>query len=131
MTQIAEIIADLKAASLSVGGTINAAQQIDEVVFDSRKARQGALFVAQKGEKVDGHKYIAQAIEQGCCAVLCEEIPADVAMPDGGSIIIVDSTHKALGWQLQLYMVTHRSNSNLLASLAPMERPLPQHSFII
>lgn len=97
MTQIAEIIADLKAASLSVGGTINAAQQIDEVVFDSRKARQGALFVAQKGEKVDGHKYIAQAIEQGCRAVLCEEIPADVAMPDGGSIIIVDSTHKALG----------------------------------
>lgn len=97
MIQIADIIADLKAAGLSVDGTINATQQIDEVVFDSRKAKQDTLFVAQKGEKVDGHKYISQAIAQGCRAVLCEEVPADVAMPEDGSVIVVDSTHKALG----------------------------------
>ena len=97
MTKISDIISDLKSAGLTVEARIGTAQTIDEVTFDSRKAKERTLFVAQRGEKVDGHKFIAQAIAQGCRAVLCEELPADAVMPEDGSVIIVDSTHKALG----------------------------------
>ncbi|MDR2049820.1 MAG: Mur ligase domain-containing protein, partial [Treponema sp.] len=40
------------------------------VVIDSRKAAPGALFVALKGEKSDGHRHIAGAFRQGAAAAL-------------------------------------------------------------
>jgi UDP-N-acetylmuramoyl-tripeptide--D-alanyl-D-alanine ligase len=40
------------------------------VVVDSRKAVPGALFVALKGEKSDGHRHIAGAFRQGAAAAL-------------------------------------------------------------
>ncbi|MCG2685856.1 UDP-N-acetylmuramoyl-L-alanyl-D-glutamate--2,6-diaminopimelate ligase [Candidatus Parcubacteria bacterium] len=43
------------------------------VVSDSRKVKPGSLFVAVKGLRVDGHKFISQVIEQGAVAVVGEE----------------------------------------------------------
>ncbi|MEO3858369.1 UDP-N-acetylmuramoyl-tripeptide--D-alanyl-D-alanine ligase [Acrocarpospora sp. B8E8] len=40
------------------------------VVIDSRAAEPGSLFVALKGERVDGHDYAVQACESGAVAVL-------------------------------------------------------------
>ncbi|MDR0586387.1 MAG: UDP-N-acetylmuramoyl-tripeptide--D-alanyl-D-alanine ligase [Treponema sp.] len=40
------------------------------VVVDSRKAGPGALFVALKGEKSDGHRHIAGAFRRGAAAAL-------------------------------------------------------------
>jgi UDP-N-acetylmuramoyl-L-alanyl-D-glutamate--2,6-diaminopimelate ligase len=48
---------------------------IDAIQFDSRQAKPGALFVAIRGTQVDGHDFINKALENGCKAVLCEEIP--------------------------------------------------------
>jgi len=50
---------------------------VSQVVFDSRKVKQGDLFVAQKGVTVDGHQFIAKAIELGATSVICEELPED------------------------------------------------------
>jgi UDP-N-acetylmuramoyl-tripeptide--D-alanyl-D-alanine ligase len=47
-----------------------------KVVIDSRKVLPGDLFVAIKGENVDGHDFAAQAIKQGAVAVISgKEIP--------------------------------------------------------
>ena len=42
---------------LSVQGDVSVS--IDQIVFDSRKAVEGTLFVAIKGTQVDGHSFIS------------------------------------------------------------------------
>ena len=43
---------------------------IKSIEFDSRKVKNGSLFVAIKGENIDGHSFIDKAIENGACAVI-------------------------------------------------------------
>jgi len=50
---------------------------VNDVQIDSRKVIKGSLFIAVKGAVVDGHQFIAKAIEQGASAVVCEELPAE------------------------------------------------------
>lgn len=45
----------------------------ENVVTDSRQAGEGSLFIAIRGERTDGHKYIPDVLAKGACAVLCEE----------------------------------------------------------
>lgn len=49
--------------------------EITDVVYDSRKAAPGCLFVAVEGYETDGHKYIGSALEKGAAAVLCTRRP--------------------------------------------------------
>ena len=46
---------------------------IKRATLDSREVGQGDLFIAWGGENTDGHKYIGQALQQGACAIICEE----------------------------------------------------------
>jgi UDP-N-acetylmuramoyl-L-alanyl-D-glutamate--2,6-diaminopimelate ligase len=68
---------------------------ITGVNIDSRRVENGHLFVAIKGTQTDGHQYIAKALEQGAVAILCEELPAELAA--GVTYIQVDSTEAAVG----------------------------------
>lgn len=43
---------------------------IKSIEFDSRKVVKGSLFVAIKGDNVDGHAFIGKAIENGASAVI-------------------------------------------------------------
>ena len=43
---------------------------INGVSIDSRKINEGALFIPFKGENVDGHRFITQALNDGAGAVL-------------------------------------------------------------
>lgn len=45
---------------------------VTAVVTDSRKVVPGSLFVAIRGERVDGHDFAAGALEKGAVAVLAE-----------------------------------------------------------
>ena len=65
--------------------------QITSIVTDSRKAKNGSLFAAIKGARVDGHRFIPMTVEQGAACVLCEEEP-EVNTP----YILVESTLVAL-----------------------------------
>ena len=49
------------------------AQTPASIVTDSRQADKGSLFLALRGEKTDGHKYIPDVLQKGALAVLCEE----------------------------------------------------------
>ena len=48
---------------------------ITSIVTDSRKAADGSLFAAIKGERVDGHRFIPMTAEQGAVCALCEDAP--------------------------------------------------------
>ena len=50
---------------------------VSSVVMDSREVVPGSLFVAYKGEKVDGHDFVAAAFEQGAIAALVERPISD------------------------------------------------------
>lgn len=50
---------------------------INDVIIDSRKSHEGALFVALRGTVTDGHDYIGKAVELGASAILCEVIPEE------------------------------------------------------
>ncbi len=60
------------------------------VVIDSREAEPGSLFVALKGQRVDGHDFAAQACEAGAVAVLA-------ARPVAAPAVIVGDPVAALG----------------------------------
>jgi UDP-N-acetylmuramoyl-L-alanyl-D-glutamate--2,6-diaminopimelate ligase len=77
---------------LSVNGEMSLA--INQIVFDSRKAVNGSLFVAIKGTQVDGHSFISNVIQQGCTAIL-SEVQLDV--PTGVTLVIVKDSSYALG----------------------------------
>jgi len=65
---------------------------ISRVVLDSRKALPGALYVAIKGESLDGHEFCDAAVETGAVAVMVEH-PVDVTVPQ----IVVEDTRIAMG----------------------------------
>ncbi len=46
---------------------------VTDITTDSRKIRQGCLFVPIKGIRADGHDFIGQAISQGAAATLSEK----------------------------------------------------------
>ena len=69
--------------------------EITGVNIDSRRIKEGHLFVAQRGTQVDGHKFIPKAIELGAKAILCEDMPEDKM--DGVTYIQVESTEDAAG----------------------------------
>ena len=68
---------------LAVIGEV-AGRGVSCVVFDSRKAVPGCLFVAVRGTQVDGHDYIDKAIAGGASAVVCEEVPEGADAGAGG-----------------------------------------------
>ncbi|MBR4435442.1 MAG: UDP-N-acetylmuramoyl-tripeptide--D-alanyl-D-alanine ligase [Clostridia bacterium] len=51
---------------------------VGSITLDSRRVGKNALFVAIKGERVDGHDYIASAMERGALAAISEK---DVPYP--------------------------------------------------
>jgi len=69
--------------------------EIDNLSFDSRKIEANSLFIAIKGTQSDGHQYIAQTIEKGAIAVVCEDLPEN-PFPDTTYIKVENSSY-ALG----------------------------------
>ena len=68
---------------------------ITSVNIDSRKIKQGHLFVAMKGTQVDGHQFIPKALDLGASAILCEDLPAE--LKENVTYIQVVSTEDAVG----------------------------------
>jgi UDP-N-acetylmuramoyl-L-alanyl-D-glutamate--2,6-diaminopimelate ligase len=65
------------------------------ICSDSRIVEPGFLFIAVKGTTVDGHTFIAKAIEKGARSVVCETLPDTVE--DGITYVAVRNSSQALG----------------------------------
>lgn len=65
-------------------------QYLRSVATDSRLVEPGSLFVAIRGERVDGHDYVPQALSAGALAAL-------VSQPVTGPSILVQDTVASMG----------------------------------
>lgn len=63
---------------------------------DSRQVRSGDLFFALKGEKADGHEFLAAVAAAGASAVVRADYPLE-RLPAGGFFLRVDDGLAALG----------------------------------
>jgi UDP-N-acetylmuramoyl-L-alanyl-D-glutamate--2,6-diaminopimelate ligase len=77
---------------VSVKGNMDTA--VDAVVFDSRLAKPGAVFVAIEGTTVDAHNFIPKVIEQGCTTIIAQKA---IEVAENVNLIVVNDTSKALG----------------------------------
>jgi len=69
--------------------------EVSGVAFDSRKVKQGFLFVAIKGRQSDGHEFIERVINSGASVVVCEKLPETVS--EKITFVTVKGSAKALG----------------------------------
>lgn len=84
----------VKVCHASLHGPVrsNHSDTVTGVVIDSRKIEPGNLFIATKGERVDGHTFIPSAFDKGCMAVVCEKLPEVIT----GPCILVKDSFQAL-----------------------------------
>jgi len=89
--RIKDIIADCSVKNVSGDLTL----EVNAIVFDSRKAIEGTVFVAIKGTQSDGHQYISNVIQQGCKIIVVQEDFTIEA--EGVTVIGVADTSLELG----------------------------------
>jgi UDP-N-acetylmuramyl tripeptide synthase len=86
---------DTATAARVVGGRVVGANvTFSRVTTDTRALARGDLFVALKGERFDGHDFVATALQRGAAAAL---VAADRAAALTGDLVAVPDTLAALG----------------------------------
>lgn len=87
----------ITAIAEAVGGKVYNGEGLEDitangVVIDSRQVEAGYIFIAVKGERVDGHSFIDSVFEKGALAVVSEhELPGETR-----PYILVSSSTEAL-----------------------------------
>lgn len=75
-------------------------RDIKDIVYDSRKAEPGTVFVCMVGAETDGHRYAMKAYEQGCRAFVVQQGSLDVAaLPEEDedlTVVVVEDCRHAL-----------------------------------
>lgn len=74
MKKLSHILTGIQTKQIS--GSVDIA--ISGIQVDSRRIKNGDLFVAVKGTRMDGHKFIPEAIKNGAVAVLYEASPGTI-----------------------------------------------------
>ena len=120
--RLQELLVDIEV--LRIVGDTNT--EVTDIQFDSRRAGEGCLFVAQEGTAVDGHVYIEQCVAKGAVAIVLEK--EEYIKDDGVCYILVKNSDEALGkiahhWfgepskQLKLVGVTGTNGKTTTATL--------------
>ncbi|MBQ9557437.1 MAG: UDP-N-acetylmuramoyl-tripeptide--D-alanyl-D-alanine ligase [Clostridia bacterium] len=73
------------------GGVAFGEGEVVSIAIDSRKVIPGSLYIAIKGQRLDGHAFIGEACEHGAAAVMAHS-DCECAVP----VVRVDDTTKAL-----------------------------------
>jgi UDP-N-acetylmuramoyl-tripeptide--D-alanyl-D-alanine ligase len=82
MLTLADVVEGLKGARPQ-----GLSQTVSMTVIDSRQVKPGALFIALKGERADGHDYVADAFSRGAVAAIVER---DV-LPSASTLDLADA----------------------------------------
>ena len=94
--------------------------------INSREVVNASAFIAVKGEKVDGHDFIEDAINKGAWIIVCEHLPAE--LKDYVTYIQVKNSHEAIAYiahnfygepsqKLKLVGVTGTNGKTTIATL--------------
>lgn len=91
------------AVRLHTTAPVDSEQVFPAAQHDSRMVGKGDLFIAIRGARTDGHRYIPNAVKAGAGAVLCNE-PSPEAPPDFLQIVapdVVQALHAAARVRVQ------------------------------
>ena len=67
-------------------------RSVENIAYDSRRVQRHTMFVALRGEKVDGHQFIGHAIDKGASVIVAEREQKDPRV----TCLIVENTRTAL-----------------------------------
>ncbi len=70
--------------------------EIQKITIDSRKVEKGDLFVAIRGRKQDGHRFISEALQRGAAAVILDSPKYRENYASQTTVIYVRDTRKIL-----------------------------------
>lgn len=90
----------------------NTSVKIRAIDFNSKNIGENDVFVAIKGNVVDGHNYINSAIGQGAVAVICETLPDELI--NEITYVEVDSSSRALAIMASNYYEEPSANLKLV-----------------
>lgn len=113
-----------KVRIVSING--NRDVEVSSITIDSRKIERNSLFIAVKGEKVDGHQFIQSSIEKGAAIIVCEDLPGE--LKDNVTYVQVKNAHEATAYiahnfydepstKLKLVGVTGTNGKTTIATL--------------
>jgi UDP-N-acetylmuramoyl-tripeptide--D-alanyl-D-alanine ligase len=123
-----------------IGGDLGIA--VAGISIDSRSLGVGEAFFAIRGERLDGHGFLRDAVGRGAACLVIQSVPDD--LPPGVPVVLVDETTKALGrlaaWHRQRFSIpvaavtgsngkttTKEMMAAVLGALGPVLKP--QSSF--
>ena len=64
---------------------------IEGICTDSREADETTAFCALRGERVNGHDYIKNALAAGCRCILCETVTPEIAEANAVAVVVEDT----------------------------------------
>lgn len=100
MPRLSELCSDFKYELIS--GDLDA--EISDVVYDSRKLKEGAIFVCMEGARFDPHKLIPEAFEKGCRAfVVSKQTPDVEKLKEKAVFILCNDTRSALSYMSRAF----------------------------
>ncbi len=98
--KIKDLCADISYSLIS--GTND--EDIKDLVYDSRDAREGTAFICLVGSHTDGHKYIREAFDNGCrCFVVCKDTKDVEELKDKATFICCEDSKVAFSYMSQAY----------------------------
>jgi UDP-N-acetylmuramoyl-tripeptide--D-alanyl-D-alanine ligase len=83
-----------EAAAAATGGRTRGGWSATGVSIDSRTLVPGDLFVALRGPRLDGHRFVGSALAGGAAAVMVDQVPDGIA--DGAPLLTVANTQAGL-----------------------------------
>ncbi len=96
------LIEDLEVVKLTLLNGI----EIEGISADSQTVKEGYLFVAIRGSKLDGHNFIQEAILRGAAAIVCEPSYHFASQSGGGraaKIVVKDTRRTLAGLAAKFY----------------------------
>ena len=67
-------------------------REVESIAYDSRRVQKNTLFVALRGEKSDGHQFIAEAIDRGASSIVTEREEKHTR----ATTVVVENSREAL-----------------------------------
>ncbi len=120
LAELIEGVRIVKLFSLSFGRMVLTQDvTVSGIQYDSRKVRRGDVFVAIRGTAVDGHRFIADAINRGAIVVVVEDdaaVPESLFMHAGVIKILVEDSRRALA-QMAATFFGHPSRRLMLVGV--------------
>jgi UDP-N-acetylmuramoyl-L-alanyl-D-glutamate--2,6-diaminopimelate ligase len=102
------------------------AVEVNNLVIDSRAAKEQTCFIAIKGANMDGHQFIDKAIEKGATMIVCAQMPdvlkehvtyVQVENPASAAAFMAHQFYAEPSTKLKLVGVTGTNGKTTIATL--------------